>query len=75
MEVGERDSNRGSRVTFLVLLKLFTIDVFLLERGYRVAAFISLGVLLLATGLMYQKYSAAIKGFILGNDNEGTAST
>lgn len=65
----------GLVLLFLVLLKLFTIDVFLLERGYRVAAFISLGVLLLATGLMYQKYSAAIKGFILGNDNEGTAST
>ena len=65
----------GLVLLFLVLLKLFAFDVRLLETGYRVAAFISLGVLLLATGLMYQKYGAAIKGFILGNDNEGTAST
>ena len=62
----------GLVLLFLVLIKLFAVDIHSLERGYRVAAFISLGVLLLATGLMYQKYSVAIKGFILGNDNEVT---
>ena len=64
----------GLVLLFLVLFKLFAFDVRELETGYRVVAFISLGILLLATGLMYQKYSAAIKGIILGNDNEGTDS-
>ena len=48
------------------VVKLFVFDVFLLERGYRVAAFVTLGVLLLGTGLVYQRYSTAIKGFLFG---------
>ena len=59
----------GLILLFLVLLKLFTFDVLYLEIGYKVTAFVTLGILLLATGLMYQKYSDAIKGFILGKDN------
>ncbi|MBI2872077.1 MAG: DUF2339 domain-containing protein [Chloroflexi bacterium] len=63
--------SRTARLAGLALLaipvaKLFVLDVFLLERGYRVAAFITLGVLLLATGLAYQRYSQAIRGFLFG---------
>ena len=48
------------------VIKLFVFDVFLLELGYRVAAFITLGVLLLGTGLAYQGYSQAMRGFLFG---------
>ena len=56
----------GLVMLFLVVVKLFVFDVFLLEQGYRVAAFVTLGVLLLATGLIYQRYSQMIRGFIFG---------
>ena len=46
------------------ILKLFLIDTFELERGYRVAAFLSLGGLLLVSGFLYQRYSGVIKGFL-----------
>ncbi len=48
------------------VIKLFMLDVFLLELGYRVGAFITLGVLLLGTGLAYQGYSQAMRGFLFG---------
>ena len=47
------------------VLKLFLYDSFELDQGYRVAAFIGLGVLLLAGGLLYQRYSRQIRGFLL----------
>ena len=50
----------------LPMAKLFVYDVFLLEQGYRVAAFITLGILLLGTGLAYQRYSHAVRGFLFG---------
>ncbi len=48
------------------VLKLFVFDVFLLERGYKVTAFITLGAMLLAMGLVYQRYSHAVRGFLFG---------
>lgn len=62
--------SRALRVTGIVMLaapvgKLFLFDVFLLERGYRVGAFSTLGLLLLAMGLAYQRYSATVKGLFL----------
>ena len=48
------------------VFKLFLLDVFLLELGYRVAAFVTLGGLLLGTGLAYQRYSQALRGFLFG---------
>jgi uncharacterized membrane protein len=48
----------------LPVLKLFAFDVFQLESAYRVAAFVTLGALLLGTGFAYQRYSREIKGFI-----------
>jgi uncharacterized membrane protein len=48
------------------VVKLFAFDVFLLEQGFRVAAFIILGILLLSIGLVYQRYSKTVKGLFLG---------
>ena len=54
----------GMALLTIPVAKLFMFDVFLLERGYRVAAFVTLGVLLMGTGLVYQRYSQAIRGFL-----------
>ena len=48
------------------LAKLFGYDVFLPEREYRVAAFVTLDVLMLGTGLVYQQCSQAARGFLFG---------
>lgn len=56
----------GLALLGIPVLKLFVFDVFLLEQGYRVGAFVGLGALLLATGLVYQRYSKAIRGFMFG---------
>ena len=46
------------------IVKLFLFDSFALDQGYRVAAFLSLGVILLAGGFLYQRYGEAIRGFL-----------
>jgi len=61
---------RRVRIAALALLavpivKVFVYDVFKLEMGYRIAAFIGLGVLLLVSGYLYQRYSKIIKGFFI----------
>ena len=56
------------------ILKLFLVDSFALEQGYRVAAFLSLGGILLGGGFLYQRFSAAIKGFLF-EDNETAPQT
>ena len=56
----------GMALLAVPLAKLFGFDVFLLEREYRVAAFVTLGVLMLGTGLVYQRYSQAVRGFLFG---------
>ena len=60
---------RWVRVAGLALLaapvvKLFAFDSRLLEQEYRVIAFLALGLLLLAGGLLYQRYSRAVRGFL-----------
>ena len=60
---------RWLRVSGLALLavpvvKLFAYDSSTLEQEYRVIAFIALGLLLLAGGLLYQRYSRAVRGFL-----------
>jgi uncharacterized membrane protein len=55
----------GLTLLAVPVLKLFLYDAFELEQGYRVAAFIGLGALLLAGGLLYQRYSRQIRGFLL----------
>lgn len=62
--------NRWIRIAGLGLLaipvlKLFTYDALAMEREYRVAAFIILGIMLLAGGFLYQRYRRLIRGFLL----------
>jgi hypothetical protein len=49
----------------VVILKVFLVDSFALEEGYRVAAYLTLGVLLLAGGLLYQRYGETIRSSLL----------
>ncbi|MBI4337858.1 MAG: DUF2339 domain-containing protein [Chloroflexi bacterium] len=56
----------GMALLMVPILKLFAFDVFLLERGFRVAAFVTLGALLLGTGFAYQRYRQAVRGFLFG---------
>ncbi|MBI2165672.1 MAG: DUF2339 domain-containing protein [Chloroflexi bacterium] len=55
----------GLALLAIAVAKLFVLDVFSLERGYRVAAFISLGIVLVVGGYLYQRYSKAIRGFLI----------
>ena len=60
---------RWVRVGGLALLaapvvKLFAFDSRLLEQEYRVIAFIALGLILVAGGLLYQRYRQAVRGFL-----------
>ena len=54
----------GLALLAIPVAKLFVVDTFELEQGYRVVAYFSLGFILLAGGLLYQRYSEAIKGFL-----------
>ena len=55
----------GLALLVVPVLKLFLYDSFELEQGYRVAAFIGLGLLLVVGGFIYQRHSRAIRGFLL----------
>ncbi len=44
------------------IVKVFVYDVFKLETSYRIGAFVGLGVLLLASAYLYQRYSKIIRG-------------
>jgi len=44
--------------------KVFVYDVFVLKTLYRIIAFVGLGVLLLVSAYLYQRYSKSIRGFI-----------
>ena len=56
----------GLALLAVPVIKLFVFDIFVLEREYRVAAFLVLGGLLVAGGFLYQRYSRVIRGFLLG---------
>ena len=55
----------GLALLALPVVKLFAFDIFALEQGYRVGAFMGLGAILLLGGFLYQRYSRAIRGFLL----------
>jgi uncharacterized membrane protein len=55
----------GLGLLALPIIKVFVYDVFALEQVYRIVAFVGLGVLLIASAYLYQRYSKAIRGFIL----------
>ena len=46
------------------IIKVFVYDVRALKELYRIIAFIGLGVLLLVSAYLYQRYSKSIRGFI-----------
>tara|TARA_A100001037_G_scaffold299595_1_gene325547 strand:- start:59943 stop:62255 length:2313 start_codon:yes stop_codon:yes gene_type:complete len=57
----------GLIILAVPVAKLFLYDVFSLDQIYRVSAFLILGAILIIGGLMYQKYSKLIKGFLFEN--------
>jgi hypothetical protein len=61
----------GLALVSVAILKLFIIDTLTLERGYRVAAYMIVGVLLLAGGFVYHRYADVIKGFIMDQPQKG----
>ncbi|MDP7159838.1 MAG: DUF2339 domain-containing protein [Dehalococcoidia bacterium] len=69
-----RKSKQVRQAALLLLavpvIKLFVFDTFALDSGYRVAAFMSLGLLLVAGGYLYQRYEEAVKGFLFEDDDE-----
>lgn len=54
----------GLALLAVPVLKLFLVDSFQLDQGYRVAAFLILGAMLLAGGFLYQRYRIAIDEFL-----------
>ena len=76
LAVGVLRRVRAVRIAGLAMLaapvvKLFLFDSFALEQGYRVAAFLCLGALLLAGGFLYQRYQEAIRGFLFEEREAG----
>jgi uncharacterized membrane protein len=59
----------GLGLLAIPVIKLFLVDSFALERGYRVAAFMSLGGILLVGGFLYQRFTTVIKGFFFETDD------
>ena len=64
----------GLALVSVAVLKLFIWDTLTLDDPYRVAAYISLGVLLLAGGFVYHRYADVIKGFIMDRLEKGVGS-
>ena len=54
----------GLALLAVPVVKLFAYDSRTLEQEYRVIAFIALGLILVAGGLLYQRYSRAVRGFL-----------
>tara|TARA_B100001123_G_scaffold223328_2_gene251418 strand:+ start:369 stop:2285 length:1917 start_codon:yes stop_codon:yes gene_type:complete len=55
----------GGLVLLVVpIVKLFLVDTFELDQGYRVVAYMSLGLIMLVGGFFYQKHRSAIKEFL-----------
>ena len=55
----------GLALLAVPVVKVFAYDSRTLEQEYRVIAFLALGLILVAGGLLYQRYSRAVRGFFL----------
>ncbi len=55
----------GVSLLAVTVVKVFLLDSFGLTQGYRVASFMSLGVLLLIVGFVYHKYRRVIHGLLM----------
>ncbi|HET6454714.1 MAG TPA: DUF2339 domain-containing protein, partial [Armatimonadota bacterium] len=53
----------------LVIAKTFLYDVWILEKVYRVIAFVGLGVVLLVASYIYQTHRDQIRQFMRGEEN------
>jgi uncharacterized membrane protein len=51
----------------LVIVKLYLFDVWQLDRVYRIAAFVALGILLISTSFLYSRYRHVLEA-LLRND-------
>ena len=54
----------GLALLLIPIVKVFAYDVFTLETVYRIIAFIVLGILLLTSAYLYNRYNKSIRGFI-----------
>ena len=54
----------GLALLAVPVVKLFAFDSLQLEQEYRVIAFLALGLILVAGGLLYQRYSKVVRGFL-----------
>ena len=54
----------GLALLAVPVIKLFAYDSRTLEQEYRVIAFIALGLIMVAGGLLYQRYSRVVRGFL-----------
>ena len=55
----------GLALLAVPVLKLFLVDSFALDQGYRVAAYLVLGLILVIGGFLYQRFSRTIREFLL----------
>ena len=49
----------------VAIAKVFIYDVWVLEQVYRIVAFVGLGLLLVVSAYLYNRYSKAIRGFLV----------
>lgn len=61
----------GLALVAVAVLKLFILDTLRLDAGYRVGAYVAVGLLLLAGGFVYHRYADVIKGFIMDRPENG----
>jgi len=64
----------GLALVSIAVLKLFILDTLRLDPGYRVGAYVTVGVLLLAGGFVYSHYADVIKGFIMDRPEKESGS-
>lgn len=64
----------GLALLAIPVIKLFLVDSFLLDAGFRVASFMIMGLLLLAGGYLYQRYNEAFKEFFLAQQTESESA-
>lgn len=61
----------GLALIGLVIVKLYLFDVWQLTRGYRIAAFVALGLLLLGTSFLYSRFRHVVDVLLRGGDAPG----
>ena len=64
----------GLALLAIPVIKLFLVDSFLLEAGYRVASFMIMGLLLLVGGYLYQRHNEAFREFFLKQQTESESA-